>query len=203
LLVEEGLGGGDVFQPGKGIVAPHVAEPGLIQLAGEPLAAVEADVDAEGEPGLDAGVHEAEDGMDLVVVQVQALALAVADLQLAGLVVLVDLEGHAGIDAAQHADEAFADVVAGGDLPGDVLFAVLGRIEVTDLAAQLLRLAQGGGFEASGYLQAMGREVLVGDAVDPQIVLQAAGVAEVAQRTAEEQAVKAAEDPADNGGELR
>jgi len=140
--------------------------------------------------------------MDLVVVEVQALALAVVDLQLVRLVVLVDLEGHTGIDAAQHADQAALDVVAGGDLTGDVLLAVLGRVEVADLAALLPGLAQRSLFETGGHLQAVGSEVLVRDALRPKVVLQAAGVGKAAQGATEEEAVEAVQDAADNGGEL-
>ena len=143
MLIEEGLSLGDVFQPGKGVVPLHVVQLDLIHLAGEPLAAVDTDIDAEGEPGLDAGVHEAEDGVHLIVIQVQTFALAIADLQLSGVVVFVDGEGHAGIDAAEHADEAVLDMVAARDRTGDVLFGVLGRVEVTDLAALIAWLGGG------------------------------------------------------------
>jgi hypothetical protein len=46
----------------------------------------------------------------------------------------VDLERHARIDTTQHTNQAAADAVAGGDLPGDAFFAVLRRVEVADLA---------------------------------------------------------------------
>ena len=123
---------------------------------------------------------EAEDGVDLVVVQVQALALAVGDLQPPGAVVLVDLEGQARVHAAEHAAESLLDAVAGGARAGDVLLAVLGRVEVADLAAQGAGLAQGGLFQARGHLLAMLGEVLEGDTVEPEVALQAVGVGEVA-----------------------
>src|SRR5262249_31351390 len=105
------------------------------------------------------------------------------------------------IDAAEHADEALLDAVAGGDLAGDVLLAVLGGVEVADLAAQAPGLLQGGLLQACGDLPAVGGEVLVGDAVGPEVVLQAAAVGEVTQGAAEEQAVEAAQDATDEGGE--
>src|SRR3974390_820707 len=112
----------------------------LIRGRGEPLAAIHADIDAEGEPGLDAGVHKAEDRMNLVVVQVEALALAVGNLQLLGVTVVNDLEGGTGIDTAQHANEAALDAIPGGNLPCDVLFAQMAGVEVANLASQLLGL---------------------------------------------------------------
>jgi hypothetical protein len=79
LLVKQGLGLSNVFQPGEGVFAFAVVQAGLIHLASKPLAAIEADVDAEREPGLDARVHEAEDGMNLVMIKVYTLALPVTD----------------------------------------------------------------------------------------------------------------------------
>ena len=139
--------------------------------------------------------------MDLVVIQVQALALAVLDLEFVRPVVLVDLERHTGIDTAQHADQAFLDAVAGGDLPSDVFLAVLGGVEVADLATVLPGQSEGGLLQASGNLQAVSREVFVGDAVFPEVVLQSATMGQTTQRAAEEETVEAAEDTADEGSE--
>ena len=170
----------DVFQPGEGVVTPHIVELGLIHLAREPLAAVDADINSEGKPGLDAGVHEAEDRVDLVVIQVQALALAVMDFQFAGLAILGHLEGHAGIDAAQHADQSGAYAVAGSNFASDVLFAIAGGVEIADLAAQALGLLQRGLFQAGGQLLAVSRKVHVQDAAFPEVLLQTTDVGEVA-----------------------
>jgi hypothetical protein len=98
---------------------------------------VEANVNAEGEPGLDAGVPEAEDRVHLAGVQGQAFALAVGDRPLGGAPVLGDRKGPARIDAFEHADPAGFAMVAGGDRPGDVLLAVWGGVAVADFAAAL------------------------------------------------------------------
>src|SRR5207302_5347718 len=111
------------------------------------------------------------------------------------------LEGHARIDATQDADQAAADTVAGGDFTGDVFLAVLSRVQVADLAALLPGLAERSLFQAGGHLQAVGREILIGNAVDPQVVLEAAAVGQVAQSAAEEEPVKATENAADQRGE--
>src|SRR5437867_13289255 len=81
LLVEEGLAGGDIFQPDEGIVALAVLQARLIQLPCQPLTTIEANVNAEGEPGLNACMHEAEERMNLIMIQMHALALTVVDLQ--------------------------------------------------------------------------------------------------------------------------
>jgi hypothetical protein len=102
----------------------------------------------------------------------------------------------------QHADQAAANAVAGRELPGDILLAILGRVAVADLAALLPRQAHGGLLQAGGDLQAVGGEVLVGDALGPEVALQAAAVGEVAQGAGQGEAVEAAEHAADDGGEL-
>jgi hypothetical protein len=84
-------------------------------------------------------VHEAKDGVKLVVIQVDALALDVADLQPFAGFVLADAEGHARIDATQHTDEAVPDAVAFGDVFGNVLFAIVGGVEVDNLTPEFAR----------------------------------------------------------------
>jgi hypothetical protein len=79
---------------------------------------------------------------------------------------------------------------------------VLGGVEVSDLAAQLLGLAQGGFFQLRGNLLAVLGEILVGDAVGPEVVPQSLGVRDAAQGAAEKESVKAAEDTTDDGSEL-
>ena len=61
---------------------------------------------------------------------------------------------------------------------------MLGGVEVTDLAAELAGVAQGGLFQAGGNLQAVRREVLEGDTVDPEVTLQALGRSQAAQGAA-------------------
>jgi len=174
----------------------------VVHLAGQPFPAVQADVDVEGEPGLDAGVHEAEDRVDLVVVQMQALARPVAHLQLPALGVGDDLERHAGIDAAQDADQPLLDVVAGGDRAGDVLLAILPGVEIADLAPQVPRLVERGLVHLRADLLAVVAEVLQEHAPVPQEAPQPRRVGQAAQAAAQEDAVQAREHAPDNAREL-
>jgi hypothetical protein len=87
----------------------------VVHLAREPLAAVDADLDAERKPGLDPSIHEAEHGIDDVVIVVQALAGLRADLERSGLRVRAQAEGAAWLDAGEQRDEALTDVVLAGD----------------------------------------------------------------------------------------
>jgi hypothetical protein len=199
-LTRQLLGPRQVFQPHEAVVASVVAQAEGVHLAGEPLVAVEADVDREGEPGLQADMHEAEDGVDLVVVQVQALAWAVDDLEFLGGAVAVNLEGHALFDAAQDPDGSLGDAIALGDGAGLVLETEVVGVDVADLASELLGLEQGGLLEALGDVEAVRGKVLVGDVIGPEVVLQAFVVGQVAQGAAEEEAIEAAEEAEDGGG---
>src|SRR5207237_7625503 len=119
-------------------------------------------------------IHKTENMMNLVVIKVHTLALPVVNLQLLAVPILGYFEGQARIDAAQDADEALANMVAGRDLASDVLFAVLGRIEIADFATQCVRLTQGGFLQAGTHLLAVVGEILIGDTLRPEIALQAA-----------------------------
>ena len=54
----------------------QVIQTGSLHLSRQPFPSVEANLDGEREPGLNAGIEKAENGMDLVVVEEQAFARA-------------------------------------------------------------------------------------------------------------------------------
>src|SRR5438067_9438507 len=68
-------------------------------------------LDRKGEPGLNAGVQEAEDRMNGVVVQEQALADTRLELRVFGVAVAVDLKGAAWFDASQHTHQPLRDAI--------------------------------------------------------------------------------------------
>jgi hypothetical protein len=140
--------------------------------------------------------------MDLIMVQMQALAFLIAGFQLPGARVQVDAEGHARIDAAEYADQAVTNAIPFGDGTGNVFLAMLGGVEVTDFPAAFAGVAEGGLFQAFGDLSTMLPELLIQNAVSPQVALQASGIGKVAQGTAEEKAVKAMQDATDKLGEF-
>jgi len=75
LLEHQALSQCGIAQPGEAVVSlPHVGPTCILQLTCEPLPTVDADLDAEREPRLDAGIHEPEARVYVVLVQVQALA---------------------------------------------------------------------------------------------------------------------------------
>ena len=75
-------------------------------------------------------LHEAEPRMDLIVVEVQALAIARFCLDPLAGTVAHDLKRPARLYSGQHADQPLLYVVARGDPAGDVLFVAGGRGQV-------------------------------------------------------------------------
>lgn len=64
-----------IFQPGKVVILPLIGESTSLHLPGQPLAAVETDFYLEGEPRLQAQVHQAKKRMLVIEVQVQTLGV--------------------------------------------------------------------------------------------------------------------------------
>ena len=115
------LGPLQVLDPQQGVVVTAVADAGAVELARQPLPAVDVDLDLIGHPGLDAHMHEAELGVDQVEVVVHALALPTGGLEAVGGLGLADLERPARLDHADDTHHPFGHAVAGGDGPGQVL----------------------------------------------------------------------------------
>ena len=80
-----------VVDPLEGVVVAEVSDPGPVELASEPLAPVDVNLELIRHPALDADMHEAELVVDEVEVVRQASPLAPEDLQLVGLVALLTM----------------------------------------------------------------------------------------------------------------
>ena len=106
LLVHQPLGEVDVLDPREAIVDALEVAAASGELPGQPLAAVEADLDVEREPGLQPDVHEAEDGVQEVLVEVPALGPAQPEPALVLVLGAVVLEAHAGLDRLERAHQA-------------------------------------------------------------------------------------------------
>src|SRR6266576_5931779 len=72
LTIHQALSFGPVGDPGKTVVLLQVIETSGLHLSRQPFPSVEADLNGEREPSLDAGIEKAEDRMDLVVIEEQA-----------------------------------------------------------------------------------------------------------------------------------
>ena len=69
LTIHQALSFRPVGDPGKTVVMLQVIETGGLHLPRQPFPSVDADLDGEREPGLNASIEEAEDRMDLVVIE--------------------------------------------------------------------------------------------------------------------------------------
>src|SRR4029077_19673073 len=76
LTIHQALSFRPVGNPGKTVVLLQVIETGGFHLSRQPFPSVEADLNGEREPSLDAGIEKAEDRMDLIVVEEQAFTRA-------------------------------------------------------------------------------------------------------------------------------
>src|SRR5215469_9257296 len=74
LTVPQALSFGPVGDRRETVVLLQVIETSGLHLSPQPFPSVEADLDGEREPGLNASIEEAEDRMDLIVIEEQALA---------------------------------------------------------------------------------------------------------------------------------
>jgi hypothetical protein len=93
------LSAGKVFEPGEAVVTATVAQAHLVHLSREPLPTVEAHLDVERKPGLDASVHKTQHGMNVVAIQKQALSQPRLQLNLPRLAIAIHVEALARLDA--------------------------------------------------------------------------------------------------------
>ena len=123
----EGLGAPRVLDAQESVVALPVGNCVLAEFAGQPVVAVEADLNREGKPGLQAQVHEAQLPVNEVEVETQALASGVDETRTP--LAIDHLEALAGFHRGKDADESLRNPVADGNLPGS-LFLAYGTREV-------------------------------------------------------------------------
>ena len=142
LPVHQPLRFGPVRDPRKAVILPPVLHPRCLQLPRQPLAAVQADLNRKGKPGLNAGAHEAQHRVHPVVVQEEALAVARLQFQFLGLAVAVNLEAPARLHTTQHAHQSVANPFPGRDAAGHFLLARLAGGQVLHRPAQSLRFRQ-------------------------------------------------------------
>ena len=76
LTIHQALSFAPVGNVREAVIMLQVVQTGSLHLSRQPFPSVEADLNGEWEPGLNAGIEKAEDRMDLVVVEEQAFARA-------------------------------------------------------------------------------------------------------------------------------
>src|SRR5437588_4234048 len=74
LLIQQLLCLQEIRHPVEAVVLALISYPGGIQLAGQPFSSIDANLDGEREPGLNAGIHPAQHRMLPVLIDKQTLA---------------------------------------------------------------------------------------------------------------------------------
>src|SRR5262249_14202085 len=202
LHVEQLLGTRPVLDRHQQVVLAAVAEVLALEVAVQPVAAVEADAHGEGEPALQTDVAQAELLVQEVVVEVLAAGRFGLQVDVAALV-LADAEGATAFDAAEDGDATGAQATLLRDGQGGGFLVGVGAVEVMDAVA----VGRGQGFGAArqflGELGGVAGVVLDEQVVLVEVAVHAAGVGQQAAETAEAETVEAAEDGEDQGAEAR
>ena len=167
--------------------------------SGQPLAAVEADLDVKGEPGLDAGVHEPEARMQEVLVEVKTLAWNEPETPLAAILGAVILEAHARLDRREGADEPLLHRVLGQELPRQILLAGLAGPQIDLRPTELSDINQRGRLELLGRTPDVLFEIQEPYAGALEAMEHAKLANQQQERPSEDQPVE----PRQNGGDLR
>ena len=202
LLVGKLLSPLEVWEFEEAVVGAAIAQTGGIQLVGQPLAAIEGDVDAQRQPGLQPQMHEAELRMLEIEVVVQAFLGSPAEFQATTRGVPANLVGEAGLDGAEHADQALLDPVLASDAPGKLLLGGFGTVQIEQGPAPRLGHLFAGCTHRFRNVLGVGYEVLQQHADVIEIGEQALGLGQEADRPAETHAIETTERAADLIGML-
>lgn len=198
LLIHEGLGLSGVAQLGEAIVPTAIGQPFAIHPPGKPFAAVQADLDGEGEPTLNAGMHEAKQGVNQIMVESEAFSETGDKFQFFDVAVAMDIETHAGFNAGQDSNQSGGDPVALSDPAGDGFFVGVAGRKIFDGAALFLSRAQRCVFQLLGQVLGVGAKILQENLVAPEEPLETFDVRNGTQGSSKDQAVKPAQDPRDS-----
>src|SRR4051812_12162751 len=91
LPVGQPLGTCEVLDPGEAVIPPLIADALLVELPGQPLAAIENHVGIEGEPSLEPHLGQAKPAVVEIEVVMQAFPWPSSQLDRAGLGVAMDV----------------------------------------------------------------------------------------------------------------
>ena len=140
--------------------------------------------------------------MHPVVIQEQAVPLALHHIQLLRLPILVDIETPTRFHAGQHAHRSAGNPVFSRDRTGHILFARLARCQIPYRPLQLPGFRQRRFLQPRCDLFGVRTEFLVQHLIRPQVLLHSRNVRDPSQVPAEYQPVKPGNNPADLISEL-
>jgi len=133
-------------------------------------------------------------------VQVEALSLPPAQLDLMRQMVSGYLIGAAQLDGFQHANRSLCDSILGGSLSGKVLFRIPAAGQIVNRPSCPLSRRQGFSDHAVAERFAVGTEVLQLDSMVTEILEQSLGVGKQAGGSAKQQTIKTGQNTRDNRG---
>ena len=196
------LGARHVFKPGETVFALDVTQAGLIELAGQPMPAIEAKIYGEGKPGLQPQMQQSQ----FFVQEIKVVVQAFARLQPQHEFLLRALAAHevsqARLDHAPDADQS-ADQSVAPDLVAGQQFLALGTaVQIKQRPARALGQLLSGEAHAFGPSAGEGRKVLEQDAHTTQVSHHETGLVERAQGGHETEAVKTRDNADDIAGVL-
>ena len=186
MAVHEGLGLLDILKPRETVLFSHVGETGLVHQSGQPFSAVETNLNVEREPRLDAAVHEAEERMDEVVIEVEAFSEAGDKSKLLFVAPARDIERVAGLNTGNHADEAPVHPILERRFTGHSFFADSAGLKIDNLPRVLRSYACRSLFQLSAHPLHVLAELLEEDPLGMQVTLHPVWVYNLSESTLEE-----------------
>ena len=199
LPVHQPLRSGEVADPGKTVLFLGVVHLVTIHLPAQPFPAIEADLNLEGKPALQAQMHEAKLRMQMVEIEVLALAAFQLEFQLLGLAVAAQKIGPAGLDTTKNPDQAILEAILFNEFPRQNFFAGVAGGEIAKRPSGYFGQSQSGRLNALGQLNGKFLEVLEENAFDLQVGVHRSGIIKRWQAAFESQAVKARKNADDIG----
>ena len=193
LGVEQGLGSRPVLDLHQTVALAPIGQTLAIQLAAEPFPTIEANINLEGEPGLEPQMHQPEVRVETVEVKMQALTGLQRQAQQVVGVAAVHAEGFAGLYPSQQGDGAAGQSLRGGYLAGQRFLILLVTGKVVVGTPQFRRPGFGSRANALAGLAHKRFEVQQPHVAPGEITLHDRGVIERAQGAAQPQAVVAGE----------
>jgi hypothetical protein len=151
---------------------------------------------------LQAQVHEAKFRMQMVEIEVLALATFQLELQLFGLAIATQKIGSAWLDASKNPDQALLEMILLNEFPRQNFFARMAGGQIAKRPPGYFGHSQSGRLNALGQLHGKCLEVLEEHAFDLQVGVHRSGTIERRQAAFEPQAVKARKNADDIGAVL-
>jgi hypothetical protein len=191
LFTHQTLRSFDVADPSEAVLFFAVAHLVAIHLPTQPFPSIEADLDQERKPALQPQVHQAELRMQMVEIEVLALAALELKFQFFGLAITAQKIGPAGFNTPKNPDQAFLQMILFDEFPGQRFLAEMTGAQILKRTPGLFGHLECGGFDP---LRQVNREILKvfeKKSFDLQVGFHGPGAIKLWQAAFEPQTIKA------------